>query len=350
MASRPPRVLVAVSIAMLVLRLVWVWRFREIDSDAYGHFFIALATRRNPGNILVHWVWLPLYHFLEAGLTLLGAGMRGVRWMNALLATLGPFLLWDALRRRDERLATVTACAFALAPLTNILGQSAQPETLFLVFIVASMHAAAREWPIRAGVWLALACMIRYEAWGAAFALAVLWLVDRRRIAFVHVATPCAVVALYILFRWWTDHTLLLFFRGTRDITKVQTASTWTFRALVDFPIILPCTLLGPAVLLLPFGARRLTAVERTMAIGFGAFLLLSYYAGGSHSGARYLISLTPFAYAAIGFGARKRIFELLAPVSIALVTCWHLQRNARDAIDWDEGLRAREAELYRVL
>src|SRR6202000_112405 len=100
------------------------------------------------------------YHFLEAGLTILGAGLRGVRWVNALIATLGPLLLWDALRRRDEELAVIAGTAFALAPLTNVLGQSAQPETLFLVFIVASIHAAARSWPVRAGVWLALACMV----------------------------------------------------------------------------------------------------------------------------------------------------------------------------------------------
>lgn len=338
-----PRGLVIASALMLVLRLVWVFRFREIDSDAYGHFFIAIAARRDPGNIGVHWVWLPLFHFVVGALTKVGLTFRGVRVINALLATLPPLLIWDA--RRDET-ARWAALGFAVSPLLTILGQSAQPETVFLVFIALAMHAASRSRPVRAGAWLALACMIRYEAWGAALAVGGWWLwKERSRTWLAFAAIPAAVVAFYILFRWWTDGTLLLFLRGTRDITKVQVArEAWTFRALVDFPVILPWRIIGPAIFAVPLGIRVLTAKERALALGFAAFLLLSYYAGGSHAGERYLVSLTPFAWLAIGAGWSKR--RALMVALVALTTIWHLHRAAGMAIDWDDGLREREQKL----
>jgi hypothetical protein len=335
--------LLIASAVMLVVRVIWVFRFREIDSDAYGHFFIAIAARRDPGNIDVHWVWLPLFHFVVGALTKVGLTFRGVRLANALLATLPPLLVWDA--RRDES-ARWAAIAFAVSPLLTILGQSAQPETLFLVFVVATIHAAAKERPIHAGVWLALACMVRYEAWGATLAIGGWWLwKERSRRWLDFAAIPATTVALYILFRWWTDGTLLLFLRGTRDITKVQVArEAWTFRAIVDFPIILPWRIIGPAIFAVPLGLRALSPRERALAAGFAAFLLLSYYSGGSHAGERYLVSLTPFAWLAIGAGWSKRRSLMVALV--ALTTIWHLHRAAGMAIDWNEGLREREQKL----
>ncbi|MFO0735258.1 MAG: hypothetical protein U0270_05235 [Labilithrix sp.] len=340
---RIPRSVLIASAVMLVVRVAWILRFREIDSDAYGHYFIAIAARRDPGNIDVHWVWLPLFHFLVGALTKVGLTFRGVRFANALLATLPPLLVWDARRDEDARWAAI---AFALSPLLTVLGQSAQPETLFLVFVVAAVHASTRGWPVRAGVWLALACMVRYEAWGAALAIGGAWLwKERTRTWLAFAAIPAAVVALYVLFRWWTDGTLLLFLRGTRDITKVQVArEAWTLRSLVDFPIILPWRIIGPAIFAAPLGWKALGARERALLAGFAAFLLLSYYSGGSHAGERYLVSLTPFAWIAIGAGWSRRREVMLALVG--LTTIWHLHRAAAMAIDWDEGLREREQKL----
>lgn len=229
-----PRSLLVTSAVMLVLRVVWIFRFREIDADAYGHYFIAVATRRDPGNIHVHWVWLPLFHFVVGAFTKIGLTFRGVRLAGALLATLPPLLVWDALRPRNGEVARYAALAFAVSPLLTILGQSAQPEMLFLVFVTASLHAAAKERPLRAGVWLALACLVRYEAWGAALAAGVWWLgKDRTRAWLAFAAVPCATVALYILLRWWTDGALLLFFRGTREAQVAREA--WTFDDVIDF-------------------------------------------------------------------------------------------------------------------
>lgn len=356
---------------MLLLRIVWVFAFREIDGDAYGHFFIALATRQTPTRLNIHWVWLPLYHFLVAGLTLLGVTFRGLRIVNALLATAGPLLLYKAIQRRlgDEE-ALACAIAFAIAPLAIVLGQSAQPETLFCILLVASIFEAARDRPARAGAWLAAACMVRYEAWGAVIALGVCWIVARLRAkpkgeaegekpSFVMAAIPAALIAIYILFRWWTDGELLYFFRGTREITSMQVArqgGQWTFREIISFPIVLPFVIFGPTIFFAPLGARQALPKARdwVFPVGLASFLLLSYYGGGSHSGERYLVSLVPFVCVMIAVGAlrigrmigRPRTMVGIVLAALALTTVWHLHRAAKMAIAWDAGLKTREDGL----
>jgi hypothetical protein len=359
---------------MLALRIAWVFLFREIDGDAYGHFTIAIATRRDPTNLAVHWVWLPLYHFVVGALTAVGLSFRGLRVANALLATLGPLLLFDAARRRlGEEEALVASLALALAPLTTDLGLSAQPETVFAVLIVAALFAAARERAWWAGAWLGLACLVRYEAWGGVLFLVGWWIVARTRPrdtaegapALSQVAIPAGVVALYVAFRFWTDGRLLLFFQGTRDITSVQVARTaWTFREIIRFPVVVPLSVLGPAIAFVPFGARSLSvpggrsaAPMWILPCGFGAFLLASYYGGGSHAGERYLVSLMPFACVAIGCGAlrlgrriaRPRAVTGIALILLALTTAWHLRRAAGMAIAWDSALKDREDGLARL-
>jgi hypothetical protein len=365
------RLLAVVSVAMLALRVAWVLAFREIDSDAYGHYFIAIATRNDPTNLAVHWVWLPLFHFVVGALTTVGLTFRGLRLTNAVLAAIGPVLLHRALRHRSggaavawaEDPALLGATALALAPLTTILGQSAQPETLFSVLLVAVLYEGSRGHDAAAGAFLALACLVRYEAWGGALALAFGWALSRLRglkaPPFLLVAIPSLVVGAYVVFRFWTDGTLLLFFRGTHAITTEQVGRTaWTFREIISFPIVLPFIVFGPALALVPLGWRAAFRGQGSLLpAGLAGFLLLSYYVGAAHAGERYLVSLVPFACAAIGFGIvdvgrrirRPQLAAIVALSLLAATTGWHLRRAAKMAIAWDDGLREREAELERL-
>jgi hypothetical protein len=369
--------LLAVSGVMLVVRLAWVERFREIDSDAYGHFLIAIATRRDPWNLAVHWVWLPLYHVLVAGLTVLGLTFHRLRLANAILTTAGPLLLYHGLRERlcerespapswagDSPL--LAAVIFAIAPLPTVLGQSAQPEALFAVPVVAAFAEAARHRSIAAGLALGAACFVRYEAWGAALALVLWWALSPRgsRPPLALVAIPAGLVVAYVLLRWWTDGRLFLFVRGTHDITREQVGrEAWTFREIISFPIVLPYYVMGPALILVPVGLRPgLVKIGKegkagwVMPAGYAAFLLLSYYAGAAHSGERYLVSLVPFGSIAIAAGVvrigrrlgrrKAEIFALVTVGVVATTTAWHLRRAARMAIAWDVGLADREHRM----
>jgi hypothetical protein len=363
--AKPVRLLASVAAAMLALRLGWVLAFREIDSDAYGHFSIAMAAWRDPTNLAVHWVWLPLFHYVVGALAAVGVTFRGLRFVDATLATAGPFLLYATLRARrvPEDAALLGALVFAVAPLPTILGQSAQPETLFSVAILVTAWAAAKDRPALAGLALTVACFLRYEAWGGVAALAIHGLVAtatrRPRPPWVLVAIPAAAILAYVLLRWHADGRLLEFVRGTRDITQVQVARPeWTLREIVSFPIVMPYYVFGPAVLLVPFGLRTALPEARDWVLpaGYATFLLFSYYAGAAHAGDRYLVSLAPFVCAAIGcagalFARRTRRPTLLLALVLAVVfgtTARQLGRARRMAVAWEPGLAEREAKLER--
>src|ERR1035438_10455106 len=65
----------------------------DVDTDAYAHHMIARAILADPRDLAVHWVWLPLFHYLQVPLVALGGTMNDVRWLNVLLAAAGPLPL-----------------------------------------------------------------------------------------------------------------------------------------------------------------------------------------------------------------------------------------------------------------
>ena len=71
--------LVAICTALLVARLVAIALFDDPDPDAWGHYKIARSVLAHPMRIDLHWVWLPGYHFLLAGLIGLGASFDAIR-------------------------------------------------------------------------------------------------------------------------------------------------------------------------------------------------------------------------------------------------------------------------------
>ncbi len=361
--TRPFRIALIASAVMGLVRIIWVLRFPEIDGDAYGHFGISIYAWDKPQNLHVHWVWLPLYHFVVGALNALGLSFRGLRIVNALLAIGTPLLLFDAVKRRlSEREALAAALALAIAPLATVMGTSAQYETAFTFCIVLSVFFTTREKHAAAGIALAVACFLRYEAWGATLVLCGVWALAKVRKKeappFVTLAIPTALIVLYILFRWWWDKELLFFFRSTHQFTKEMVArKEWTFREIIHFPLLLPFDALGPAIFLLPFGIRPALKVSWMIPAGLAGFLLLSYYASASPSGERYLISLVPFACVAIAVGAlrmgqtigRSRVF---AGITIALLLFWttrHLRIMGSIATAHEAELRAREAELAKL-
>ncbi|HEY2513369.1 MAG TPA: hypothetical protein VGI39_21015, partial [Polyangiaceae bacterium] len=60
-----------------LVRLWLIKNFSEPDTDAPGHLGIARALLSDPTNITLHWVWLPAYHYVLAGLLWLGLNADG---------------------------------------------------------------------------------------------------------------------------------------------------------------------------------------------------------------------------------------------------------------------------------
>src|SRR5579863_9341390 len=101
----PPRArtptLVALALAIFVLALwrgVCVLAGPDIDTDAYAHHMIARAILADPRDLAVHWVWLPLFHYVQVPLVALGGTMTAVRWINVALSAALPLVLFGYVR------------------------------------------------------------------------------------------------------------------------------------------------------------------------------------------------------------------------------------------------------------
>ncbi|MCC6525099.1 MAG: hypothetical protein IT373_20760 [Polyangiaceae bacterium] len=337
--------------AMLALRLCAVFGAAEPDGDAYGHLHIARALADDPANLRAHWVWLPGWHYALAGWVALGGTHTGVRLAVALLQTLAPFVLHAWIARRDERVAQLAALAFTLAPLPNVLGVSAQPEAPFAWLLLGATVALARGRGVLAGVLLALASLVRYEAWGAVGCLVAWALVARLRRRpgppLVAGLVPLGAIVLWIALRRVGDGSWLWFVAHTRDFAGgIRDASPlpgWVDTWLL--PLWIAWRAFGPSVVLVPLGLARalraLRAVPVPWLVPGGAFLFLTagYLGGGVLALPRYLTAFTPFACvamaeAALALGRSGRRAQLVAAggllVALGAMTAFWYAR-----LDW---------------
>src|SRR5258708_38766400 len=168
---RPPRSLLVVVASMLALRLAVIAILPDADFDAYGHFAIARELAKDPTNILVHWVWLPGWHFMLLALLRLHAGFTAARILSALLGALVPLVVYAIVHRTSPRAALAAALVSAIAPLANAIATSAQTETPFVLFLVGGAWAIENKRSVPAAVPLAAACVTRFEGLAAVSAL-----------------------------------------------------------------------------------------------------------------------------------------------------------------------------------
>jgi hypothetical protein len=349
--------LVALGAWMLVLRIVYVMNVPDLDGDAYGHFHVGRALLDDPRDIPIHWVWLPGWHFVLAALQWIGLSFRGVRLVQAVLATAGPLLVWIHTPSKDDK--WLAAAAFTICSLPNLAGTSALMEVVVTLLILGAAIAIddvnkGRAAPIAAGILLALACTIRYEIWFVVVVGVGVDILVRREVKtrWITFAIPAACIVAYLIFRRSVDGEWLWFIRETYRFTHMQRglSTRSPLFDLVWFPIVLPFMLLGPAIVLLPiaFAAwRKSRAPLRRSAvipISLLVFLLATYVGKGALGQARYLTVLMPFACVALARAARvHRLAPVVALLSIAGANAYMTHRNASSALAHADDLHALE-------
>lgn len=361
----------------LVLRVTYVLVVPDFDGDAYAHYEFAARVVASPSDLTVHWVWLPGFHFLLAGLQTIGATFRDVRIFNAMLSAAGPFLLHRHVARHSSpNVARTAALLWTVSSLGNLLGTTALAEVSFtLLLLGASVEMdlpRGRGRTAWAGLLLAGACSMRYEAWFAVMLLGGWQIASRwprlgRWIAVspappLVVAVPAVAIATYVVVRRFVDHEWLWFVRETYRFTHMQRGlitSSPVLQALW-FPVILPTLLLGPAIALLPFGRRRdehttpaPAAASTLIPVAMVAFLALSWLGRGALAQPRYFTALMPFACALLAkavpvVASRMRRGEAslasLVIASVLVTTVAWGAVTARSARHRHADLRAREA------
>jgi hypothetical protein len=368
------RLLVVVGIVLLAARVVYVAFVPDLDGDAYAHFGIGRAVLQNPTDLGPHWVWLPGYHFLLAGLQRLGASFADVRRLNAVLQAGAPLLLYAYSRLRHDRAVSLLAAAcWSVCSVPNAVGTSALGEVPYTLFVLGAAYAidagefhlrpgGILRWSILAGVLLTLACTMRYEAWAAVAALGVVACFRVRRWGSTPAfAIPAACIGGYIVFRRVVDGEWLWFIHETLKFTTMQRDVLTRSRLfeLTWFPFVLPFKLLGPALFLVPLGAlgrARGRSLPQSAIVPLAiAMFLLSLYMGRSMLGlARYFSALMPFACVLIAKGAvsldgrsgRARPFALAALVSLTVTMTMTMTSFARLANADRADLRREEARV----
>jgi hypothetical protein len=306
MRQRAPSLVLAVAlVALAVWRAACVLAGPDIDTDAYAHHMIARAVLSDPFDLAVHWVWLPLFHYLQVPLVALGGTMDVVRWVNVILAAALPLAVYTyvvhtttlfGVPAPNNKLGTAhlwppqatalfAALLAAACPISMQIGTTAQPEPLFalLVFGVATAFQFRRD--VTAAVLLGAAVLLRYEAWAAlaaivAMAIAERWprargdqkpsgaiagAADRRSRAWLVALFPAALILTWAALRRPVDGRLFGFLRQTQEFAisaiprtnKLGGHLAGLLSDLLYYPLAVPLRVIGPALALVPFGIAR---------------------------------------------------------------------------------------------
>jgi len=312
-----------------VLRVWVILHYPEPDTDVAGHLGIAAALLHDPLRVAVHWVYPPGYHYYLAALLGIGVTAQGVRLLNCGLSALLPVLVWRygestvaPSASSSARLAPFLAGALcAVMPIVNLLGTSAQQETVFTILVLGAVWSIdTRRFALGGGL-LAVAAMVRYEACGAIALLAGLRalgfippLVRRLpaplaracRLPLVVVLPGLAAIGGWLLAHRVADGTWLGFLRELYRYTHVQRESfhedRWT--DLIWFPVMQPYYLFGLTLPLFLLGVRRAWRDGFVVPVGIYLFLLASYTFKCALGSGRYYESLTPFVCVSAAYGA----------------------------------------------
>jgi len=288
MRARTPWIALGVALAALASwRAACVLAGPDVDTDAYAHHMIARAILADPRDLGIHWVWLPLYHYLQVPLVELGGTMTDVRWINVALAAALPPVLFSYVRRTAragesgmaaDSVALLAALFAAACPIAMQMGTTAQPEPLFALLMLGVAIAFERRRNAAASGMLAAAVVLRYEAWAALATVAAVaalgpWWRRRRGLAaepgegraWIVVAAPVALILAWAALRRPVDGRWFGFLRQTREFAVGATHQHSALdggllallRDVVYYPLVVPLRVMGPCLPLVPFGVAR---------------------------------------------------------------------------------------------
>ncbi|MEO7095956.1 MAG: hypothetical protein ABI175_22030, partial [Polyangiales bacterium] len=342
----PGAVLVVLVVAALaVWRIAFVLAGPDPDTDAYGHHSIARQILVDPKNLHVHWVWLPLFHYVQAGAILLGATLDSVRLANVLVSAAVPIVLYFTLREnragvrelRADPTPAIAAVVCALAPIAMQMGTTGQTEPLFALLTMGAAWALARSRMGALGAMLFAAVLIRYESWAIVAVVLGLAVVERlfdrlgdrvptwvrfarrapgsRPIAWYAWLLPLAAIFGWAAIRRPVDGAWFWYLKGTREFANGALGAKSSLDAggkqlgidLVRYAVQIPWRVLGYPLLLAPLGLVRAFRREglRFCAVFLGVlgFVTLAWVMRSSLGLDRHFVALVPFYATLIAHG-----------------------------------------------
>ncbi len=284
----------------------------------------------SPKDLSIHWVWLPLFHYISAGAILAGAKMDTVRFANILIWAAIPVILFFFLYRQKTEnnlfIAFLSSLFCAIFPIGILLGTTAQPEPLFALLILLFVISASSKRYIISAIILSFACMLRYEAW-AVFIVAVLMylsdIIKNKRFLInkkiLNIIIPSLVILAWAILRSPFDGKLFGFLFQTQQFANDALNQTNSFQGgilkilydIIYYPVFVPFLFTGINLLFVPFGIKRCYVNNKWFLLsgaGILAFISLSWIMKSNLGLDRHFVSIIPLYSTLTAFGIANAI------------------------------------------
>ena len=311
-------ILIAAVAIVSLYQLIFILLLHDGDTDAYAHFIISRDIVRNPYNLSLHWVWLPLFHYIGAVFVIIGSGLEPLRFMNLIIWNLIPFTFYYYLNKKysDSSIPLIASLLTALFPVGILMGTTAQPEPLFTLLLLLFVISYDSEKYLSSGLILSAACLLRYEAWAVLLGISVMFLliiirqkslkINNSYLIYLNVILPAFFILAWSLLRYLNEGQWFAFLQGTQKFANdalgeshsLQGGILKFFNDLFFYPIWVPVLFTGAAALFIPFGIKKLYSENKiifTVSVSILVFISLSWILKANLGLNRHFTSLIPY-------------------------------------------------------
>ena len=304
-----------------VWQIFFIYQLPDGDTDAYAHFIIARDIVRNGSNLSLHWVWLPLFHYIGAFFVSIGSEMQTLRYINVIVWNAIPVILYFYIKKKEPQslIAVSAAMLAALSPIGILMGTTAQPEPLFALFILLIVITLENRKYFSSAIILSLACMLRYEAWAVLAGITIYLLIiiiKERKLktalfgntysAFLVILLPAFTIIIWTILRYLSDGSWFLFLHGTqkfasdalRQNNEIGGGIINVIKDTFFYVFWIPFIFTGVTVLLVPAGFKKFYSQNKIMFVTGTAILLfitLSWILKANLGLNRHFTSIIPF-------------------------------------------------------
>ena len=331
-----------------VIQIWYVKNTVDTDTDSYVHYTIARELAANPANHSMHWVWLPLYHYILLIFVKLNLGFQYIRYFNVILWVFIPLLTYKLMNdagTENKFKIFLTSVFTAIFPLGFTMAVTGQPEPLFIFLFLLFINLIEKEKFIASSVILSMMMLLRYEALsflGVCTAYILYKIFIKKNISYKSVFVillPAAVFFFWLMIRFESIHSIFNFFTETKIFVTESTKEKSSFdngfigfiTDFIKYPILIPFYYMGVLIAFLPLGVLHTFKKYRWFTLNSAALLIFIMYSFISRSNlglARHFICLIPFYAFAISEGifvlsnkiSKGKRTELIASVVIVVL------------------------------